>query len=439
MLPFLEVSYVPSWLSSDNCTKRVMSYAGCCAPPADYGRWSALLTELGQALIGRYGLAQARAFRFEIWNELDCLNVSEYHSIYAAAARGLKRASPALQVGGPATSCADGWDEPPHPQQGRLFLEFVRDHSVPLDFFSSHIYANKKWTGWAGRASTIVQGVRNATALMDEFGLAHLPYYNTEFGSLSGQGSGVEDKPADDIHDTHEQASFLVAAVDQLAARARRDAAFRLPTTLSYWTFSDIMNEVNADSALRRTSLAPGWTANTSFHGGFGLINAFGVPKPSFRVYELLHEAHGMQLPVARTAASSYCNLTTGLIATAGNGSAQLLLYNHREWDAPQLGHPNPSAVCDVHVALEGAGLPASATVRVIDQEHTNPRGKWIELGMPAYPSPAEHAQIMAASEMVPRTVAMAGGPARRELTLTLARHSVVAVSFEAELTAAVP
>ena len=44
--------------------------------------------------------------------------------------------------------------------------------SVPLDFFSSHIYANKKWTGWAGRASTIVQGVRNATALMGEFGLA---------------------------------------------------------------------------------------------------------------------------------------------------------------------------------------------------------------------------------------------------------------------------
>ena len=40
----------------------------------------------------------------------------------------IKSVHESLQVGGPATSCADGWDEPPHPQQGRLFLEFVRDH-----------------------------------------------------------------------------------------------------------------------------------------------------------------------------------------------------------------------------------------------------------------------------------------------------------------------
>ena len=119
-----------------------------------------------------------------------------------------------------ATSCATGWDEPTHPQQGRLFLEFVRNNSVPLDFFSSHIYANKKWTGWAGRASTIVQGVQNATVLMDEFNISHLPYYNTEFGSLSAQGDGTVNKVADNIHDTNEQSSFLVASIDQLAKRA---------------------------------------------------------------------------------------------------------------------------------------------------------------------------------------------------------------------------
>lgn len=434
MFPFFEVSYVPSWLSSDNCTKRIMGYGGCCAPPADYDQWSSLLTQLGDALIKRYGLEQAGQFRFEIWNELDCLNATEYHYIYAAAARGLKLASPSLSVGGPATSCASGWDEPTHPQQGKLFLDFVRDNNVPLDFFSSHIYANKKWTGWVGRASTIVQGVRNATALMDEFGLSHLPYYNTEYGSLSNQGDGVVDKPANDIHDTHEQASFLVASICQVAARARLDSSFRLPTTLSYWTFSDIMNEVNQDSELGTISLAPGWTNNASFHGGFGLINAFGVPKPSFRAYELLHQAHDMQVPVTRTAATSYCNLTTGMVATVGNGSVQLLLYNHREWDAPQLGHANPSVACDVHVVIQGTGLPSSATVRVIDQVQANPRGKWIELGMPAYPSPAEHMQIMAASELVPQTVAMRGDPARRELALTLGQHSVVAVVFEAEL-----
>jgi len=78
MLPFFEVSYVPSWLSSDNCTTRVMGYGGCCAPPRDLGQWSDLLFELGEALVGRYGIAQAGQFRFEIWNELDCTATSTF-------------------------------------------------------------------------------------------------------------------------------------------------------------------------------------------------------------------------------------------------------------------------------------------------------------------------------------------------------------------------
>ena len=156
---------------------------------------------------------------------------------------------------------------------------------------------------------------------------------NTEFGSLSGQGDGEVDKPADDIHDTHEQSSFIIATIDQLSAAARHSATFKLPTTLSYWTFSDIMNEENACSKLGGVSRAPGWATNASFHGGFGLVNAFGVPKPSFRAYQLLHQAHDFQQPVLRTntsegapastavpsatsVAAALCAQTTGVVAT---------------------------------------------------------------------------------------------------------------------------
>ena len=38
--------------------------------------------------------------------------------------------------------------------------------------------------------------------------------------------------------------------MDSLARRAREDPGFRLPATLSYWTFSDIMNEVNENTQL---------------------------------------------------------------------------------------------------------------------------------------------------------------------------------------------
>jgi xylan 1,4-beta-xylosidase len=456
VLPFFEVSYFPTWLSGDNCTRRVMGYGGCVTPPPDLGQWSDLLAEMGSALIARYGEEQTSEFRFEIWNELDGLNSSQYNAIYAAAARGLKRASASLKVGGPATSCGNGWDEPNHPQLGRLFLESVRNDSVPIDFFSSHVYANKKWTGWTGRASAVVQGVLNATTLMDEFGLNDLPYYNTEFGTTSSQGDGSVDKPNTDLHDTNEQASFIVATVDQLTSAVREDPRFRLPTTLSYWTFSDIMNEENSASQYGQISRAPGWQTNASFHGGFGLVNAFGVPKPSFRAYQLLHQAHEFQQPVTRTSAKpvastgesgvmggpdALCALTTGVIATtsAANASTksrslQLLLYNHREWDAPDLGHPNPSVPCEVTVVLGGGGGAMTAAARrIIDIDHANPRGRWIELGMPAYPSPAEHAEILAASELVSQPVVLvpvSGSPDKRALKILLTKHSVIAVDL---------
>ena len=84
-------------------------------------------------------------------------------------------------------------------------------------------------------------------------------------------------------------------------------------------------------------SLAPGWSANASFHGGFGLVNPFGVPKPSYRAYQLLHQAGNFSQPVTRTSppppaapapaaaaagigggeAADLCAVTTGVIATA--------------------------------------------------------------------------------------------------------------------------
>ncbi len=40
--------------------------------------------------------------------------------------------------------------------------------------------------------------------------------------------------------------------------------------------------------------------ANESFHGMFGLINLHGVPKPTYRAYQLLHETGDLRLNVTR-------------------------------------------------------------------------------------------------------------------------------------------
>ena len=55
---------------------------------------------------------------------------ADYFQLYAEAARALKRVSPRLQVGGPATSVAPTWVAD--------FLAFGDSAQVPIDFVSSH-------------------------------------------------------------------------------------------------------------------------------------------------------------------------------------------------------------------------------------------------------------------------------------------------------------
>src|SRR5437764_6362641 len=43
----------------------------------------------------------------------------------------------------------------------------------------------------------------------------------------------------------------------------------------SFWTFSDIFEE--------------NYFPSVPFHGGFGLLNLHGIPKPTYRAFELLH------------------------------------------------------------------------------------------------------------------------------------------------------
>ena len=55
---------------------------------------------------------------------------ADYFHLFAEAARALKRVSPRLQVGGPATSVAPAWVAD--------FLAFGDSAQVPIDFVSSH-------------------------------------------------------------------------------------------------------------------------------------------------------------------------------------------------------------------------------------------------------------------------------------------------------------
>lgn len=80
------------------------------------------------------------------------------------------------------------------------------------------------------------------------------------------------------------------------------------------------------------------------------------------------------------------------------NGSAwiDLLLYNHASFADP-IVDCNITVTLPLHLAIRLRG----ATVRRIDETHSNPLASWIAMGAPDYTTNAQNAALLAASELI--------------------------------------
>src|SRR5580693_10705187 len=138
--PFVELSFMPRKLASRK-TLQGFSYHPFVAPPRDYARWDALIRNFAAHLIARYGIDEVAQWYFEVWNEpnLDFWGgvpaQATYWTLYDHTARALKHVNSRLRVGGPSTAQA-AWVS--------AFIRHTSDEHVPLDFVSTHVYANDK-------------------------------------------------------------------------------------------------------------------------------------------------------------------------------------------------------------------------------------------------------------------------------------------------------
>ena len=146
-------------------------------PPKDFDKWARIC----EHVVAHYNEGWADGFHhgityWEIWNEPDldndedpenspmwCGTFDEYCRLYEVASKRLKARFPSIKVGGFA-SCGFYGAEPGVPLRVRAdnpdtpagrrnayrvecalkFLDFVRDTTSPLDFFSFHSYAEPK-------------------------------------------------------------------------------------------------------------------------------------------------------------------------------------------------------------------------------------------------------------------------------------------------------
>ncbi|MBI3890695.1 MAG: glycosyl hydrolase family 39, partial [Candidatus Wallbacteria bacterium] len=136
--PFVELSFMPRKLAAKP-ELHPFWYRPLPSPPKDWNRWSDLIERFASHLVERYGVDEVSRWYFEVWNEpnIDFWSgepkEATYYRLYDVTARAVKKVSRRLRIGGPATAQAAWVDR---------FLRHCRQEEAPVDFVSSHVYAN---------------------------------------------------------------------------------------------------------------------------------------------------------------------------------------------------------------------------------------------------------------------------------------------------------
>ena len=384
MKPFVELGFTPGVLASGK--KTVFRYEANITPPKDYKQWAMLIDRLVRHWIDRYGEKEVAQWLFEVWNEPNLKifwsgTQRDYFRLYRYTAEAIKNISTSLKVGGPATARSEWIEE---------FVDFCERNRVPLDFVSTHYYPND---GFEGDAETEVQLFKSQRGIMREKAQdtrAHArnrPVYFTEWNTSSVIGDSHHDEP------------YAAAAVASTVMEANG-----LVEGFSFWTFSDLFAE--------------NYFPSQPFHGGFGLLNLHGIPKPTYRIFELLHDLGDRQSLVDGLHETVDCSVIHK------DSSVTILLTNHT---TP--GHSIETE--QISLRLDNAPEPIGASIRRIDHEHANAKRVWVEMGQPEYLTPKNVEQLQEASELVSERQAFSFSDGKVELRTNLPAHSVASIKLE--------
>ena len=389
--PVVEISFMPKKLAFNPDDLHPFWYKQNVSPPKSMERWDDLMTALAKNLVEHFGIEEVSTWYFEVWNEpnIDFWNGiprdKSYFELYAHTARDLKAVSPRLRVGGPATAAAQ-WVTP--------FLAYVKAHDVPLDFVSSHGYADEEIdnifpddasvprdTPMDERVCLAIGKVRKE---MQAAGKGDLPLFWTEW-NVQGQS---------EARDTTFVGPGVANTIRQCDGQVQM---------MSFWTLGDVFEE--------------GGPIAQPFSGQFGLRAEYGINKPSFYDFALLHGLGELRLANASKDA---------IVTKAKDGALVVALWNIA--DPAANGQPSSmlTAIAKT-MTLEFKGVPLRARVSVqrVDNEHGNVLPVYAALGKPQYPTPAQVEQMNRKTALpAPEAMALKGG----RLQLVLEPNALVLV-----------
>jgi xylan 1,4-beta-xylosidase len=384
MKPFVELSFMPNALASG--TRTVFGYQANVTPPKEYKQWASLIKSLVSHWVDRYGEAEVSEWFFEVWNEPNLKRFwsgsqRDYFKLYRYTVETIKKISPSLKVGGPATAKAE-WIED--------FVDFCERNDIPADFVSTHYYPND---GFEHDANTEAQLFQSQRGIMREVAqnarryACNRPVYFTEWNSSSD--------PWDPLHDEPYAAAFAASTIME---------ANGFVEGYSFWTFSDIFEE--------------NYLASTPFSGGFGLLTRHGIPKPSYRAFELLHDLGDRQSLVDGLHETVDCSVIQK------DSSVTLLLTNHTT--------PGHSIETEgIHIRLANAPEPVAARIQRIDEDHANPKHAWNDMGRPEYLRSKDIERLEAASRVVSEKQQLSFRNGSIFLKTNMPAHAVATITID--------
>jgi xylan 1,4-beta-xylosidase len=346
--PVVEISFMPKKLAFNPDALHPFWYKPNVSPPKSLEAWDALMTHFAQHLVERYGIEEVSQWYFEVWNEpnIDFWDgiprEKSYFELYAHTARALKAVSPRLRVGGPATAAAAWVGD---------FLKYDAANRVPVDFVSSHGYADDTVENLFGtnedismddrvcRAIAKVRGQIKASSKPD------LPLFWTEW-NVQGM---------DESRDT----TFVGPAVANTVRECDGDV-----TLMSFWTFSDVFEE--------------GGPIAKPFEGQFGLRAKGGINKPSYYGFGLLHQLGNRRI----------ANPSKNVIVTTGDAGGLVIA----AWNLVDPGQHSSTRTIDL--VFKGVPGNAHVTLRRVDSQHGNVLPRYAAMGKPLDPTPAQVEQL---------------------------------------------
>ena len=388
--PFVELSFMPEAFASSN--NRIFAYKGNTSPPRNWQDWYDMVYAFANHCVKRYGIGEVGGWKFEVWNEPNIPfwagTQEQYFELYRQSALAVKAVDKRLQIGGPSTAQL-AWIPD--------LIRYCVTKGIPLDFVSTHVYPSDPQKYIFGRDNAytfeqvIPRGVEQVKHQVESSAMPHLPLLITEWSSQN---------PA-----------FIADTIKNCIGLAEM---------MSYWTFSNVFEEGGVPTGI--------------FNETFGMLDQWGIPRPSLHAFAFLHKLGEQQLQSSEGPV---------LATKRTDGSAAILAWNLiPAAEAAAVANGNPMAAGGganhaigasraLNLRLNGLRGRKQILVHEVNAEAGTAQPTWKAMGSPKYPSQDQIKQLGASAELGKPKVQTLGQGDPSVFTIELPPNGIVLLELE--------